>query len=477
MNDDKQYTILAVDDAKDTLLLLNFDLNTEGYQVIKTTSGEKALDLISNEVVQEDSYGSLTKHHNVDLILLDMYMTGMSGLATLELIKSDPNTCDIPVIMLSASNDEDEIVEALELGADDYVTKPYIAKVLLARIRTSLRLFAKTQQLERLAKTDFLTAISNRANFYDLSTKALSLCRRNQQSLVIAMFDIDFFKHVNDEFGHDVGDLVLVEFAKVLSLSSRDYDFVARIGGEEFAICMPNTSIEDAMLVCERLRKRIENNKINIGHLKQEQLSITVSIGVVAKIFQGDVDQISVDILLKLADQALYHAKENGRNITVNADTLLSKKLTKESFLTNNVNLINKAVDESVPSEVTNSSEYLLADYPGVDVAIGLANVLEDKNIYHEILVIFYQEHFLDGEKLQKALVTGDMISAKHLIHTLKGVSCSIGAMQLFHFSKVLDSAIKDNEQSKFKSLFEQGVLIELNKVLAGIKLQLIDSH
>ena len=130
MNTDKTYKILAVDDAKDTLMLLDFDLAEEGYQVFTAESGE-----IAFEVLEEQA---------IDLILLDMYMPGISGLAMLQKLKSLPAFMSIPVIMLSASDDEDQIVAALEFGADDYVTKPYIPKVLLARIRTSLRLLEKT---------------------------------------------------------------------------------------------------------------------------------------------------------------------------------------------------------------------------------------------------------------------------------------------------------------------------------------------
>ena len=134
MNTNKTYNILAVDDAKDTLMLLDFDLVEEGYQVFTAESGELAFAVLEDE--------------SIDLILLDMYMPGMSGLVMLQKLKAHLDFVNTPVIMLSASDDEDQIVAALEFGADDYVTKPYIPKVLLARIRTSLRLLEKTLELE-----------------------------------------------------------------------------------------------------------------------------------------------------------------------------------------------------------------------------------------------------------------------------------------------------------------------------------------
>ena len=137
MKSEKDYKILTVDDAKDTLMLLEFDLVEQGYQVLTAESGEAAFKILEDDVI--------------DLILLDMYMPGISGLATLQKLKSRSELAHIPVIMLSSSDDEDQIVAALEFGADDYVTKPYIAKVLLARLKTSLRLMEKTLELESIA--------------------------------------------------------------------------------------------------------------------------------------------------------------------------------------------------------------------------------------------------------------------------------------------------------------------------------------
>jgi len=480
---DKQYTILAVDDAKDTLILLEFDLTSEGYQVKTVTSGEQALSLIASDSNLNEGDFSTENHTNIDLILLDLYMPSMSGLATLKAIKSDANTRDLPVIMLSASNDEDEIVEALELGADDYVTKPYIAKVLLARIKTSLRLMTKTKELEVLAKTDFLTNINNRASFYDLSLKAISQCKRSRQNLVIVMFDIDFFKLVNDDFGHDVGDKVLVEFAQILSYSFRDYDVVARIGGEEFAVCMPNTSMDDAIIVCDRFRVKVENYQIDIEHSSQKSISITVSAGVASRLLDNSDEQLSVDDLLKSADQMLYHAKNNGRNTVFSTNSLeedipvlsgsnLDSNVTTDSTTGISSGIINNMSCRDDLDNVCSTSD---DKFPGIDFSVGMANVLDDEPLFKEILVLFYQDHCHDGDKLKNAFITADIKAAKHVAHTLKGVACSVGAMTLFERTKELDYSINVSDFEEFETLFEQGVLPELLKVLAGIKQQLND--
>lgn len=455
------YTILAVDDAKDTLMLLDFDLTNEGYQVVTVDSGDKALKLLSTSRVNDTPIG----YSKIDLVLLDMYMPGLSGLSVLEKIKNTSETANVPVIMLSASNDEDEIVNALELGADDYVTKPYIAKVLLARMRTSLRLKEKTQQLEHLAQTDFLTSINNRGSFYQLSLMAISQCKRHKQRLAVAMFDIDFFKKVNDDFGHDAGDKVLIEFAKMLTSSFREYDVVARIGGEEFAVCMPNTSIENAMMCCERFRKTVENQQIIIDEVKQQSISITVSIGLVSELLGRDNDDIiSIDSLLKLADQCLYKSKNNGRNQVV------TYEIEPSVNVLHGVNLMNEDMNKSEDNIDVSSSLIL----PGIDYDIGVANVLGDDELYKEILVMFYEDHANDGDKLHKAIISNEKPSTKHLAHTLKGVACSIGAMDLFERTKELDNAINnDVDTSEIESLFTEGVAPELLKVFLGIKLYL----
>lgn len=435
MNIDKQYNILAVDDAKDTLMLLEFDLAEEGYQVFTADSGELALEVLAEQPI--------------DIILLDMYMPGISGLAMLQQLKADDVLINIPVIMLSASDDEDQIVAALEFGADDYVTKPYIAKVLLARIRTSLRLLDKTLELESLAKTDFLTGINNRGCFDDLANKAISQAKRNSLPLIMAMFDIDLFKAVNDNYGHEAGDRVLIKFASVMSECFRDYDIKGRIGGEEFAVCMPNTSSTSALAACERFRVMIEGHEIELNDLNDESISITVSIG----LSLGQGEDINFEDLLKKADLSLYQAKEAGRN---------QIKLYEE--------LPCIPVEHTLEDQQNTSEE----KYPGVDYQIGLGNVLGDDALFAEILVMFYEDHSHDKDKIQQAINSKDQNACKHLVHTLKGVACSVGAMQLFEYTKALDIVINLEDEDRYQQLFEP-VSSELVKIFTGIELQLSD--
>ena len=448
---DKEYRILVVDDAKDTQLLLEFDLGAAGYQVTSCDSGEESLVLLDTLAI--------------DLILLDMYMPGLSGLETLTKIKAQAKSAQIPVIMLSASTDEDEVVASLELGAGDYVIKPYVAKVLLARIRTAIRLKEKTAQLEYLAKTDFLTSMNNRGSFFELSSNAISLANRAEQPLVVAMFDIDLFKQVNDNFGHDAGDQVLRVFGQNMTEVFRDYDIVGRIGGEEFAVCLPNTSSGDAYIACERLRQQVEQQSINITNTdsKNIKINITVSVGLVL----ADDDYLTIDELLKQADSALYFAKENGRNQVVDVGTLIH---LVEAEVENDLIRASLIATDNILSVA--DSNAIVVNYDGIDFDIGVNNVLGDKDLFKEILVMFYQDHHLDGQKLQRAIQKQDIETAKHIAHTLKGVACSVGAMDLFEATKALDIAINDDQQDDFVGLFSL-LSPELSRVMKGIELHL----
>jgi diguanylate cyclase (GGDEF)-like protein len=429
VNTDKTYKILAVDDAKDTLMLLDFDLAEEGYQVFTAESGEIAFEVLEKQAI--------------DLILLDMYMPGISGLAMLQKLKSHSSFMSIPVIMLSASDDEDQIVAALEFGADDYVTKPYIPKVLLARIRTSLRLLEKTLELESLANTDFLTGINNRGSFEDLANRAISQAKRTNSPLAMAMFDIDFFKAVNDNYGHDAGDKVLIDFASVMCDCFRDYDIIGRVGGEEFSVFMPDTSADDAFIACERFRLAIEGNRIKLDGTNDEVISVTVSIG----LSLGQGSELNLEELFKKSDISLYQAKHNGRN---------------------QVKLYEEATIETV-EEIDEPSE---DKYPGIDFQVGVGNVLGDEELFDEILVMFYEDHSKDSEKIQQAISSEDQAACKHLVHTLKGVSCSVGAMQLFELTKALDIAINLEDKVNYQRLYEP-VATEILKVLSGIEVKL----
>lgn len=297
-------TILLVDDIEDNRKLLEFDLEDDGHKVLEADSGPAALELLKTE--------------KPDMILLDVNMPGMSGLELLDILKKDKKYQSIPVIMVTANDMDEEITAALDKGANDYVIKSSSHLVLAARMRTSLRLKKSQDDLRRankyleiLATTDGLTALYNRRHFFELSKKELSKARRYSRPLVIAMIDIDHFKKINDENGHDGGDKVLIEMAKRMRSCFRESDIVGRIGGEEFAVCMPDTDIDSAMLPLERVLKAVSGEVFSLSRVHRERVvNVTISIGF-SQLIEEDTELTKA---VRRADAAMYQAKNNGRN-------------------------------------------------------------------------------------------------------------------------------------------------------------------
>ena len=284
-------TILTVDDTVENLDILAGLL--EDYDVIDATGGEEAL--------------AIVKEEHVDLILLDIMMPEMDGFEVCARLKADPKTRDIPVIFITAINDEDQIEKAYNIGGSDYVTKPFRPKELLARIRRELKLRELQSELERLASTDPLTMLYNRRYFAGIAEKIQNISKREGTPLSLLMFDIDCFKRVNDTYGHAVGDAVITALSQTLRDNARESDVACRYGGEEFVVLLPDTAIEGARTVAEKIRGEIEA-------IEQEGLPhFTVSIGV-ARVHP---DEANLEAALKRADDALYTAKEGGRNQVV----------------------------------------------------------------------------------------------------------------------------------------------------------------
>lgn len=287
--------ILIVDDVPANLQILNVHLGDQGYDVIEAQSGQQALDILKKTP------------NDIDLILLDVMMPIMSGLDVLKEIKKNPQLENIPTILVTANADDDNVAEGLDLGAFDYIIKPYSLVVLLARVRSALREKERLDLLEKWATTDPLTGLMNRRHFFELADRELEQTRRSDRPLSFIMLDIDHFKHVNDQYGHLVGDSALIELAKLLKKQLRKVDFCGRYGGEEFILCLPDTPLIGALDVAERIRKAVLN--IEIETPDNQLVHFSISLGIA----QNKQD-LSVESILKRADHALYEAKEAGRN-------------------------------------------------------------------------------------------------------------------------------------------------------------------
>jgi len=289
-------TILVVDDTKTNLNIL-IELLGDDYDIIAATSGKMAFELIDEE--------------KVDLILLDIMMPDMDGYDVCKNLKNNPKTKDIPIIFLTAKSDEDSIEKAYDIGGSDYVTKPFRPKELMARVKRELQLVALQNELKFLASTDPMTKLYNRRYFTKVSEHIMDLSVRKDEDISVIILDIDNFKLVNDTYGHKAGDQVIISLANLLRSHQRKSDIVCRFGGEEFVILLPNTPLEGAQIVAQKIRSSVEEDSLKI---ENHNISYTVSIGV------SKVDTSSeknIEKALNRADDGLYRAKHNGRNQVV----------------------------------------------------------------------------------------------------------------------------------------------------------------
>jgi len=250
------------------------------------------------------------KEYMPDLILLDILMPDMDGYTTLSELKKIKEVQKIPVIFITGLNSDEDEEKGLSLDSADYITKPFSTMIVKLRVRNQIQIVNQIRTIERLSMIDQLTNLPNRRSFDGRLNMEWKQAIREKTPISILMIDVDKFKNVNDNYGHQQGDIVLQTIASTFPRSfRRPGDLAARWGGEEFVILLPNTQSEGAVDVAEKIRADIENTLITgSGGLT---LSITVSIGVNSLIpEQSD----SVDAFLSNADKALYAAKDAGRN-------------------------------------------------------------------------------------------------------------------------------------------------------------------
>lgn len=288
--------ILIVDDERLNINLLNALLKSD-YRIMVATSGEQAIK------------GCLSG--NPDLILLDIMMPGMDGYEVCRRLKANPATQQIPIIFISAMNSAESEAGGFELGAVDFISKPFNNAVVKARVGTHIRLKRKSDLLEKLVSIDGLTEIPNRRALDEAYEREWSRSQRNSSPISFLMIDVDMFKQYNDHYGHGAGDECLAKVAKTLfNCVSRPGDFVARYGGEEFAAILGNTDFEGAMQMTERFRAAVA--ALQIPHeYSPAARHISISAGVATTI---PTPEISAETLAETADRALYEAKAEGRN-------------------------------------------------------------------------------------------------------------------------------------------------------------------
>ncbi|NCA70254.1 MAG: diguanylate cyclase [Sphingobacteriia bacterium] len=279
--------ILAVDDNVENLDILSELL--ADYDVRDVTDATSALQILDRT--------------RVDLILLDIMMPEIDGFELCRLLQSQERTRTIPIIFISAMSDEATIERAFEVGGKDYVTKPFRPRELISRVKTHLDLKFMMERLQFLAFHDSLTGIYNRRRFFELAT----LLMETEESLYAVMLDIDHFKKINDQHGHAVGDVVLKQVVACIAKDLPPRALFGRLGGEEFAILIPDVARAKVVEHVEGLRGAVERMDIPAD---TDHIHCTVSCGLAARV----AGSANIDDLLNSADMALYRAKTSGRN-------------------------------------------------------------------------------------------------------------------------------------------------------------------
>ncbi|QJD30615.1 GGDEF domain-containing response regulator [Methylococcus geothermalis] len=306
--------VLLADDDPIMLTRLSRQLEADGHHVASRRDGEAALEY--------------ALEHEPEMVITDWHMKPMNGLALCKALRASALGSNVYIVMLTATESEDALVEAFGAGIDDYVTKPPSVRVLKARIRAGQRIIslhkklarerkeieryaselaAANRRLELMAHTDPLTGLPNRRYAMGKLEREWAEARTFGRPLSVMVLDLDWFKSINDTLGHDAGDQALVHAARVMRETVRSSDIVCRMGGEEFLIITPDTSGSSALQTAERIRSAIERRQP--GELTLSR-PLTASIGVA----DSTSATASVKDLLLKADDALYHVKQNGRN-------------------------------------------------------------------------------------------------------------------------------------------------------------------
>ncbi|MBL8759701.1 MAG: diguanylate cyclase [Phycisphaerae bacterium] len=296
---DAKPIVLIVDDSPDVHRLLKARLRVEDLDVHSAEDGAAGV--------------ALAKSLHPSLILLDLDMPVMDGYEVLRTLKDDQSTMNIPVIILSGLQNAQDKVTAFDLGAVDYVTKPFDIAELKVRVRSALRMQQLIQMLSQRAQIDGLSGLWNRRYFDTRWTEEVSRSSRHARALSVAIMDLDHFKSINDTYGHPAGDAAIQGTARILQDAVRQSDVACRYGGEEFVLILTDTAPKDALVLCERIRAAVEATAWPM----HPDRKVTISIGVAGSAGACDA---TPDAWLHAADQNLYAAKKSGRNRIVSSE-------------------------------------------------------------------------------------------------------------------------------------------------------------
>jgi two-component system cell cycle response regulator len=286
--------LVVADDDPDARELLAMMLG-EDYAVQVAADGQEALDL--------------ALAGRPDIVLMDVYMPRLDGLEALQALRAEPVTADLPVILVSGRGDELTRARSLDLGAVDFLQKPFSPRELKARIERTLRLTRRESHLAELARTDPLTGLANLRAFRARLDEEVKRARRYATPLACVMVDMDNLKPINDELGHAAGDLAIGRVAEVIRRQLRETDFGARYGGDEFVVLLPHTTASEARVFAERVSARLGEAALDVDG---RHVPLAASFGLAA-LTDDALDDDAGDALVRRADAALYEAKRAGR--------------------------------------------------------------------------------------------------------------------------------------------------------------------
>jgi len=289
-----QIKILVVDDALSSVKIVEHMLQKQNFQVLTASNGKQALEV-------------LEKNQDIRIILTDFAMPEMDGLQLTIKVRELYSKDNLAIIGLSGMNNELLSSNFIKNGANDFLIKPFFYDELLCRVNQNIDMLERIEYINRLANQDFMTKVFNRRYFFTQGDDLYLLAKEEQTQLTMCMMDIDHFKMVNDTYGHDCGDVVLIHFANLLKEFFKG-SLVARLGGEEFAVLFNGLDYQEILSSLDGFRQELETTEISC---EKNTLKITVSIGAT------DQYSDSIDGMLKLADDNLYQAKDTGRNKVV----------------------------------------------------------------------------------------------------------------------------------------------------------------
>src|SRR5262245_61648287 len=388
--------ILVADDDLVSRRLLESALANWGYEVVPCSDGDQAWRVLQSE-------------DSPRLAILDWKMPGMEGPEICRRIRERTDSPYTYLIFLTARAEKQDVIDGLEVGADDYVTKPFDAQALRVRLRAGRRILDLQTSLLSLQETlrvqatrDPLTGAWNRTSIERIAGKALSRADRESMTIALVLADLDYFKQINDTHGHLAGDSALKQAAARIRESLRPYDEVGRYGGEEFLIVLQNADASTATSVCNRIRLAMREKPLDTS---EGIISVTLSMGVAIGGFGESLDK---DALLRGADEALYRAKQKGRDC------------------------VEFALVEAVPQRNGETAAELAISHRAVDAsAISVIRTMDDGGLLEQLITLYFEDAPARLVAMREAIADRRAMELERTAHSLKGSSASLGVIRL----------------------------------------------